>query len=102
MSKSIFYIDEDLMIATEHASKSSLVVHCEVYRNSHGVIKKFYKEFAKLVEDSTEGGYEHLDTYSPNTKFCELACFYSMGLELMYNNKLHHHYRYDLGGSYGD
>lgn len=101
MSKNVFYIDEDLLIATEPMDKESLVVHCEVYKNSHNVIKKFYREFAKLTHDAEEEGYKHLDAYSPNRKFCELACFYDMGLEFMYEDKVHAHYRYDLGGGYG-
>ena len=98
MSSCIFYIDKDLTISTEHMDRDSLVVHCEIRRSSHGVIKKFYKEFAKLTSDSEEEGYKYLDAYSPNRKFCELACFVEMGLEFNYEGRVHSHYRYYLGG----
>jgi hypothetical protein len=98
MSSDVFYIDKDLTISTEHMNGDSLVVHCEIRRSTHGVIKKFYKQFAYLVEDSEGEGYKYLDAYSPNKKFCELACFVEMGLEFNYNGMVHSHYRYYLGG----
>lgn len=96
MSKAVFYIDEDFVLSTEHHNDESLVVHCNVFRNSHGVMKKICKEFAKLTLDAEAGGYVYLDTYSPNPKFCEMWGFTHMGIDFEYEGKMHSHYRYEL------
>lgn len=97
MSKSIFYIDEDFSISTEHSDAETLVVHCDVNRHSHGVMKKIYKEFAKLTLEAAESRYKYLDTYSPTPKFCEMLCFEYMGVDFEHEGKVHSHYRYSLG-----
>lgn len=92
----IFYIGKSFTISTEHQDKDVLVVHCDVVEWSHTVMKKIYKEFAKLLKDSSEAGYKFIDTYSPNHKFCEMVCFTDMGIDFEYEGKMHSHYRYYL------
>ena len=97
MSKEVFYEDKNFRIVVE-PYEGNLVVHCSVTRWTHSVLKKLYKEFVRLVEISEERGYKGLDAYSPNPKFCELLCFDYVGIDFMYDDKLHSHYRYELGG----
>jgi len=97
MSRSIFYIDDDFVLSSEHMTDEVLVVHCDVYNWNHRVLKRMYVEWGKMIVDSGEEGYKYLDSFSPNPKFCEFAAFKHMGLDFDLDGIMHSHYRFTIG-----
>lgn len=97
MSKEVFYIDDDIVLATEYLNEDVVLAHCSVSKWSLSVLRKLYKQWGKLTNEKHIEGYKYIDTLSPNNKFCEMAGFAYMGLDFDHEGKIHSHYRYSLG-----